>query len=185
MADDAAGLLSELKVNSTYVFGISMGGMIAQELALNYPKIVKKLVLGCTACRPAFSPAAGVAFMSSDSGDPPVWPLLFSNDFIRDNRTNLVAFWKKAEPHHSKGAAYQAQLAAVSNHDSCDRLSKMDVETLILTGDQDPIICPKNSKELEKKIPKSKMEPWIKGARHGFPYSHWNETANLLTGFLK
>jgi pimeloyl-ACP methyl ester carboxylesterase len=56
MADDAAGLLSELKISSAHVFGISMGGMIAQELALNYPKLVQKLILGCTACKAAFSP---------------------------------------------------------------------------------------------------------------------------------
>lgn len=185
MADDAAGLLSELKISSAHVFGISMGGMIAQELALNYPKLVQKLVLGCTACRATFSPPALDAFVNSRSGDPPIWPLLFTQEFIRKNRTSLEAFWKKAEPGHSKGAAYQAQLAAVSSHNACNRLSRIASETLILTGEDDPVIDPSNSQELASKIPKHTLAPPIKDALHGFPYSHWKETLAALTDFLK
>lgn len=159
--------------------------MIAQELALKYPKLVKKLVLGCTACAATFSPAAGAAFINSGSGDPPILSLLFSQKFIQKNKTSLEAFWKKVEPGHSKGVAYQAQLVAVSNHDACSRLSKIAAETLILTGDQDPVIDPSNSDNLTKMIPKSVLAPRIKDALHGFPYSHWKETLALLTAFLK
>src|SRR5207249_10103127 len=48
MADDAANLLTALKIDRPHVFGISMGGLIAQELVLNYPQRVNGLVLGCT-----------------------------------------------------------------------------------------------------------------------------------------
>ena len=186
MADDAAGLLSELKISRAHVFGISMGGMIAQELALNYPTLVQKLVLGCTACRAAFSPGALETFLiSAGSGDPPIWSLLFSPDFIKNNRASLAAFWKKVEPRHSKNAAYQAQLSAVMSHNACSRLSKIVAETLILTGDKDPLIPPSNSVDLKTLIPKSTLAPYIKGALHGFPYSHWKETLAELTAFLK
>ncbi len=50
MADDAKGLLDAIGIDSAHVFGISMGGMIAQELALNYPDKVISLILGCTLC---------------------------------------------------------------------------------------------------------------------------------------
>src|SRR5438270_813661 len=50
MADDAAGLLAALSIDRAHVLGISMGGMIAQELALAHPELVSTLTLGCTYC---------------------------------------------------------------------------------------------------------------------------------------
>src|SRR5712672_2542301 len=49
MASDAAAVLSAAKVNAGHIFGVSMGGMIAQEFALQYPNKVRSLILGCTA----------------------------------------------------------------------------------------------------------------------------------------
>jgi pimeloyl-ACP methyl ester carboxylesterase len=49
-ADDTAGILDHLKIEQAHVFGISMGGMIAQEFALRHPQRVKTLILGCTNC---------------------------------------------------------------------------------------------------------------------------------------
>src|ERR1700722_11131644 len=50
MAEDAAGLLAALEIDSAHVLGISMGGMVAQELALAHPERIRTLVLGCTYC---------------------------------------------------------------------------------------------------------------------------------------
>ena len=186
LADDAAGLLAQLKISRAHVFGISMGGMIAQELAVKHSGLVHKLVLGCTACSSAIlSPGALGATTGSGSGDPPAWALLFSKDFIEKNRTNLAPFWKRAEPFHSQGVEKDLQMGAVMTHDTCSRLSKIGSETLILTGDSDPVIHPSNSDKL-KEIPGARLvtDPF-KGAFHGFPYSHWKETLAELTGFLK
>src|SRR5712691_13463589 len=64
MADDAAGLLNELGIRQAHVLGISMGGMIAQELVLNYPQRAQGLVLGCTNCGPAHSVAPSAELLT-------------------------------------------------------------------------------------------------------------------------
>jgi pimeloyl-ACP methyl ester carboxylesterase len=187
MAADAAGLLAALKISRAHIFGVSMGGMIAQELALGYPAMVHKLILGCTACgRGALSTSSLGAFAGSAGRDPAAWSLLFSPDFIDKHRTSLAAFWNKVTKHHSNEVESAFQLNAVMQHDTCKRLDKIDAETLILTGNLDPVIVPSNSDEL-KKIPKSELikgGPFA-GAFHGFPYSHWKETAMAIANFLK
>ena len=73
MAEDAAGLLRELGIERAHVLGISMGGMIAQELALNHPPVVQGLVLGCTTCGfvHGVPPSAEVVTGSGETGNLP------------------------------------------------------------------------------------------------------------------
>ncbi len=190
MSDDAKGLLDELRVTSTYVFGVSMGGMIAQELALANPSLVKKLVLGCTFAGGSCSVAPNLSSFqltsdpsNSGNADPALWKLLFTNSFISSNRPKLDAYWSKARPFHSKPLALGSQLVAIASHDTCDRLKDIKIPTLVITGDKDTLIPAGNSNIIQGKIPGSKLEI-IKDAEHGFPFSHPDKTFNLLESFL-
>jgi 3-oxoadipate enol-lactonase len=180
MADDAAGLLDALNILKAHVFGVSMGGAIAQEFALKYPDKLDKLILGCTM-------AGGNCSQLGDIGgviNGNLLDLLFTPTFIQNHRQELTEFLAETTPLHSRDAAFQRQLQAFASHDVCDRLSNIRATTLILTGDSDIAIPPSNSDVLAAKIPDAKLEA-IADASHGFSFSHVDTTIDLIDRFLQ
>ncbi len=180
MADDAAGLLDALNIPKAHVFGISMGGAIAQQFALKYPDKLDKLILGCTMAGGACSQLGDISGVMS--GD--LLPLLFTPTFIQNHQQELAEFITATTPFHSKGEALQRQLQAFATHDTCDTLADIKAPTLIITGDEDIAIPRSNSDLLAAKIPNAKSEI-IADAAHGFSYSHPEITADLIHLFLQ
>jgi 3-oxoadipate enol-lactonase len=179
MADDAAGLLDALNIPKAHVFGVSMGGAIAQQFALKYPKKIDKLILGCTM-------AGGKCRQLGDIGgvmNGNLLDLLFTPTFIQNHRQELTEFLAETTPLHSHDAALQRQLQAFASHDTCDTLSDIQATTLIITGDKDIAIPRSNSDVLAAKIPDAKLEI-IADAAHGFSFSHPDTTAELIHLFL-
>jgi pimeloyl-ACP methyl ester carboxylesterase len=180
MADDAANLLVTLGEPKAHVFGVSMGGMIAQHFALNHADKLHKLILGCTAAGgicSKFGDASGL-FMGN------ILPLLFTPGFIRSHQPDLTKLLQTTTPFHSKGLALQRQLQAMNTHDTCNLLDKITAPTLVITGDHDPVIPPQNSDLLAQKIPGA-QQVTITDASHGFCVSHPDETAAALFDFLQ
>jgi len=190
MANDASGLLDELGITKAHVFGISMGGMIAQHFALNYPNKLDKLILGCTMAGGDCSKpgSVGKLLLSSNQSqqdeDENLWQMLFTQEFIDNNRQDLKKFTQKTKQYHSEPAAVERQWSAIFTHDTCNLLQNITAPTLIVTGDRDLAIPPENSKSLAKAIPGAKLEE-IKNAAHAFCYSHPDETANFVLDFLQ
>ena len=155
LAADAVGLLDALEIERTDVFGMSLGGMIAQELALGWPERVDRLVLGCTHCggEHAARPdrEAGKAF-ALDTDD---WaermrllaPFAFS---ARVDAEQLEAFVAKKSGDVQSREGYRGQIAAVLAHDTYDRLPGIECPTLILTGDDDRVIPGESSEVLAR-----------------------------------
>jgi 3-oxoadipate enol-lactonase len=179
MADDTASLLDTLKIPKAHIFGVSMGGAIAQELALRHPSKVDKLILGCTFAGGTCSQFGDFSPLLNGN----LKDLLFTQTYIKANEQALNDHLAKAQPLHSQGEALQRQIQALYTHNTCYTLSKISAPTLIITGDSDTAIPSSNSDFLVKEIPSAKLET-IADASHGFTFSHATKTAQLIQDFL-
>lgn len=190
MADDAAGLLDVLDIATAHVVGVSMGGMIAQELTLRHPDRVKSLVLACTYPEPdaeierqrMFSvtqlggsvTADGQVQIDLKAVDPMMFfqnllPNVFNQAFIMSDLPKLLQVFSGALQYGFSLEAILGQVSAVMGHKATDRLHQIKVPTLVLTGDADRLIPPANSDVIAKNIPGARLVK-IPGGSHGFNF---------------
>ena len=166
MADDAAALLTHLGAGRAHVLGVSLGGMIAQEVALRHPDRVRKLLLACTApggegsVRPP--PEVLKHFVRSPGGDPEeeirrVLPFLYTEGYLRDHPEEIEEFVRRrlAVPVSAEGHA--AQLSAAVTHSAWDRLTTIGAPTMVIAGDGDKVVPPVNSRRIAQRIPGAKL----------------------------
>ena len=190
MADDAAGVMDALGVARAHVLGVSMGGMIAQELALRHPERVSALVLACTFPEPDATVEDRRSFMvgllggqvSADgelqidvaSLNPLLFvqqmlPAVFNPSFIASDLPKLMQVFAGALQYGFSMEAILGQVAAVMGHRATDRLHRIAVPTLVLTGDADQLVAPSNSDILAREIPGAKLVK-VPGGSHGFNF---------------
>lgn len=171
-ASDAMSILDDLRIDRAHVFGESMGGMIAQHVALNYPARVQSLILASTTSvwdHPKFvaptqevltqvaKPASGNPEQDTRDG----WWISYPPAFIEAHRNWLeqelqksVAFAYPETPDYAK----ELQMGAVfSSHNTYDKLSHITCPTLVQTGTEDVLIPSENSRILAKLIPNARL----------------------------
>jgi len=204
MADDAAGLLDALDIARAHVVGVSMGGMIAQELALRHPARVRGLVLACTFPEPdeevlrqrAASLAelggsidtSGATTLDASALDPMMFlqqmlPRVFNQAFIdRDLAKILQVFTGSLQWGFSMDAIL-CQVGACMDHRTTDRLRTITAPTLVITGDADRLIPPGNSDILAREIPGARLVK-IPGGSHGFNFETPEVFNREVTDFL-
>ena len=192
MADDAVGLLDALGIERTDVFGVSMGGMIAQEMAARHPDRIGRLILGSTSPGGAASvsaPPEDQAYLEPRldlSLHEALWwsaPAGYPQEFI-DAHPEIVERKVQANmAHPSSLEAYRAQLAAYRAFDIGGRLAEIWAPTLVIAGDSDILIPPENGLILAEKIPGAELRI-IEGAGHLFWISHPEETVVAVVEFL-
>ncbi|HEV8485776.1 MAG TPA: alpha/beta hydrolase, partial [Blastocatellia bacterium] len=166
MADDTAALLEALEIESAHVFGVSLGGMVAQELAIRHPHKVRKLVLGCTHAGPRTairSPDWAVKIFN-ESRDMPrpealrySIPILFARKTVDEQPLLVEAALRVMENNNQPKVSYLLQLGAVMQHDTFDRLHQITQPTLVMTGTEDALIDPGNSRLLSEHIPAARL----------------------------
>jgi len=166
MADDAAALLAHLGMDRIHVLGVSLGGMVAQEVALRHSHRVRKLVLGCTApggegsVRPA--PEVLNMFVRSPGGDREeeirrVLPVLYSERYLRDHPAEVEEFVRRRLADRICVEGHAAQLAAAISHSAWDRLADIGAPTLVITGGGDRVVPTENARRIAERIPGAKL----------------------------
>jgi len=191
-ADDTVGLMDALGIFRAHVFGISMGGMIAQELALNYPEKVEKLVLCSTNCGGTKSVLASqkvlrmlMANRNTVSPEEIVRmtiPLLFTEDFIKKNPDLVEIAIQQILKAPISNKAFMRQLHAIMEFGACNRLPQIRAPTLILHGKRDILVPPENGSILAEAIPNAKLV-YFENSAHGL-IEETEKVIRVLLNFL-
>lgn len=190
MASDAAAVLDAAGVESAHVFGISMGGMIAQEFALLYPKRVRSLILGCTAAGgphvvPA-EPAATQMLMSrarmtpeeaAQAALPFIYYASTSPELIEEDLAIRRPWFPKRE-------AYTAQLQGILSWESYSRLSQVNSPTLVIHGESDRLVPAANAKLIADSITGAKLVV-LPRASHIFTTDQPQQAHQAILEFLE
>ncbi len=188
LAEDAAGLLAALEVESAHVLGISMGGMVAQELVLAHPQRVRTLTLGCTYCGGAGSALASPAvaqrlFEAMSSGERErmirtTWEICISPR-LRDDAELYATARALAEERPVAREVITAQMQAIVAHDTSARLSEVRAPTLIVHGTADELIPVQNAHVIAGHMPEARLE-LLDGVGHLFFWELPQRSAELV-----
>jgi len=191
MASDAKAVLDAANVESAHVLGMSMGGMIAQEFALNYPEKTRSLILSVTACGGAEAIPANPAVYFALQGrgvrtpEDAFWamaPFIYDANTPREIISEDLA---AREGKFTKSADFMRQLQAIMTWQGThSRLSNIKVPTLVLHGKGDQLIPCANSKILADRIPNAKLVE-LDNASHIFMTDQPEKSVETILEFLE
>ncbi|HEU5106293.1 MAG TPA: alpha/beta hydrolase [Solirubrobacterales bacterium] len=188
MAEDTAALLGELGLESAHVVGISMGGMIAQELALAEPERLRSLTLGCTYCggpgsrlMPEENLQKLVAGMSSGDRDKAIRAGYEVNlsPALRADESTWAAFHEMATSVPAAKATIELQAQAIFGHDTSGRLGEVEVPTLIIHGTVDGVLPFPNGEQIASLMPSARFEV-LEDVGHMFWWEQPQRSAELI-----
>jgi 3-oxoadipate enol-lactonase len=174
LAGDALAVLDAAAEASAHVYGVSLGGMIAQELALRAPERVRSLVLGATtAGGPEHEPPdeETLGFLRRRPAMPPeegVWasiPYLYGPRALERAADRIAEDVEQRLRFPPDRTGYEAQLAAAMRHDTTARLAAIAAPTLVLHGDADRTVPVGNGRRLAERLPAARFH-LLAGAGH-------------------
>ena len=206
MAEDTVGLLDALDIERAHIVGVSLGSMIAQEVAINFPQRVNKLILAATT--PGMSDAAnkdmwdkknaemrrntglGEDFNERIMSDSDSFDIVKIMVRITANAFNRIVFkipmvlgaryyFNKVGP-----SGVLDQLRAVSKHNTIDRLDQIKAPTLVMAGTDDKIVPIEFSRIVAGHIPGAKFVEFKRGS-HSFFMERSKRFNREVIEFLK
>jgi pimeloyl-ACP methyl ester carboxylesterase len=191
LADDALGLLDALGIDDAHVLGVSMGGMIAQDVALASPQRLRTLILGCTSCGGTQSRSTSAEVVQR------LTAAVLSGDRDRIVRAGFEVvvsrgYASQAGHHDAFAAAAKvfpptvslllAQKAAVDAHDAFAALRRVAIPTLVIHGTADELLAPSNGELVASLIPGARLE-LLEGTGHLFFWEQPQRSAELIRDF--
>jgi 3-oxoadipate enol-lactonase len=189
MAADAAAVMDSAGVERAHVFGISMGGMIAQEFALQYPERVHSLILGCTshggleavpADADVITTLMARGTMSVEDGVRAMVPFIYDASTPRERIEEDLAIRRRTFP---TAAGYFAQVQGIFVFESRSRLSRLKMPTLVLHGESDRLVPPENGRRIASLISSARLV-MLPGASHIFPTDQPEAAHQAILSFL-
>jgi pimeloyl-ACP methyl ester carboxylesterase len=192
MADDALRLADALELDSFHLVGVSMGGMIAQEMALAAPERIKTLSLCVTYANGGKYAAvksrvwgADVARRSREEQVDDLMLLTMSEQFF-ENEEGVAHLrgMMLANPHPQDPAGFERQLAAASAHDTRDRIGELRMPVQVIGAEHDILVPVWKSEELGGLIPGAKLSI-VPRAPHGVQLERAQEFNERVLEFLK
>jgi pimeloyl-ACP methyl ester carboxylesterase len=189
MAGDVAAVLDAAGIARAHVVGTSLGGAIAQELALSHARRVKSLALLCTfekisrggsdmmgapAAASAVEPKMLFRFLSS---------LVFTPQFLEREKARLRAIFERSMSYGFSVPPVFAQLEAAYGHDTTARLATIGAPTIVITGTDDRLVPPRHSRTIAAGIPGARLVE-LEGAPHALVLERAEEIAAILSEWL-
>jgi pimeloyl-ACP methyl ester carboxylesterase len=179
MAEDAVAVLDAAGEERAHVYGISLGSLVAQEVALRFPDRVDAVVLGASSAGgwAAYKPSASsfaqtflvrVGVMGPEEALWAAVPYTYGEKTRRSHSERIATDIAQRLNDPPRPAAYLHQAAAVAAHDAYDRLNQLSAPTLVVHGEEDVFIPPANALVLAEKIPGAELRLWP-DAGHMYP----------------
>lgn len=192
MADDVIGLMDVLAIDKARIVGLSMGGAIAQELAIVYPDRITRLVLVSTytsADRRGADVLNSFALMrarfSREEYARATSPWVFTyRDYLTPGLVDLATARFMEDPYFLPADVYARQVEAALSHFSEDRLCRITAPTLIVAGDDDLLTPLRFARTLHEHIPGATLTV-IQGGGHALLLTHAEEFNRLVLSFLQ
>ncbi|MGH7864810.1 MAG: alpha/beta fold hydrolase [Candidatus Binataceae bacterium] len=195
MASDVAAVLDHARIARAHIYGISMGGMIAQEFVLSHASKTRALVLGCTNCGMKHSIAAAPEDVAALMPDPGLSPAEQARKAFAVACGKKYLASKEGQAYLDQAIAdigsypvtpmhtFMRQGGAIAGFDSWERLAQIKSPTLIIHGDDDRIVPVQNAEVIGQRIAGSKVRV-IKDAGHMFFWEAISDAAGFAGDFL-
>ncbi len=193
LAADACAVLDEAGVSSAHVIGASMGGMIAQHVALDCRERVRSLTLACTtpggrSGAPPWRLLATAALrplLGARRTFPLVAPALYARETLRSSPDRLREDLEQRIADGTSPLTLYAQMAAIAGHDTRARLGELaGLPTLVVHGLEDTLVPPARGRELAELIPGARLE-LIPACGHLLTTDAEEQTASAILGHLE